>query len=240
MCNISIKHTERKIFLLVSFVRTILLYVLVITAMRIMGKKQVGDLDPIEFVIILLFSELASIPMQDIDLPLVHSLVPIATLISLELIISALSLKSRKLRLLLDGKPVIIVRHGKMDISIMRSLRYSIDEVLELLRQEGYADIRDVEFAIMENSGRISIIPSVSGKIPSVKDLRLDLPPGAMPFPVIVDGKIAPENLSAAGINETDLHNLLKEKGIHSVEEIFYAAYDSCGDFYFQKKEAKK
>lgn len=226
--------------MLVSFTRTIILYILVIIAMRIMGKKQVGDLDPIEFVIILLFSELASIPMQDIDLPLVHSLVPIATLISLELIISALTLKSRRLRLLLDGKPVIIVRHGKMDISIMKSLRYSIDELLELLRQEGYADIRDVEFAILENSGKISIIPSVSGKVPTAKDLNLKLDPGAMPFPVIIDGKIIPENLAAAGITERKLNNLLHAKGIQSPTKIFYAAYDSCGDFYFQEKEMKK
>jgi len=226
--------------LIVSFTRTVILYILVIIAMRIMGKKQVGDLDPIEFVIILLFSELASIPMQDIDLPLVHSLVPIATLISLELIISALTLKSRRLRLLLDGKPVIIVRHGEMDISIMKSLRYSIDEVLELLRQEGYADIRDVEFAILENSGKISIIPSISGKVPSAKDLNLELGPGAMPFPVIIDGEIIPENLTAAGITEKKLNNLLHAKGIGSVSEVFYAAYDSCGEFYFQKKEMRK
>ncbi|MBR2878463.1 MAG: DUF421 domain-containing protein [Clostridia bacterium] len=226
--------------MLVSFTRTIILYILVIIAMRIMDKKQVGDLDPIEFVIILLFSELASIPMQDIDLPLVHSLVPIATLISLELIISALTLKSRRLRLLLDGKPVIIVRHGKMDISIMKSLRYSIDELLELLRQEGYADIRDVEFAILENSGKISIIPSVSGKVPTAKDLNLKLGPGAMPFPVILDGKIVPENLTAAGINKSKLDKLLHQKGISSVKEVFYAVYDSCGEFYLQKKEMKK
>ncbi len=205
-----------------------------------MGKKQVGDLDPIEFVIILLFSELASIPMQDIDLPLVHSLVPIATLISLELIISALALKSRRLRLLLDGKPVIIVRHGEMDISIMKSLRYSIDELLELLRQEGYADIRDVEFAILENSGKISIIPSISGKVPSAKDLNLDLGLGAMPFPVILDGEIIHENLTSAGITEKKLNNLLHAKGIQSATEVFYAVYDSCGEFYFQKKEMKK
>ena len=226
--------------MLVSLTRTIILYIFVIIAMRIMGKKQVGDLDPIEFVIILLFSELASLPMQDIDLPLVHSFVPIATLISLELIISALSLKSRRLRLLLDGKPVIIVRHGEMDISVMKSLRYSIDEVLELLRQEGYADIRDVEFAIMENSGKISIIPSISAKVPSAKDLNLKLGPGAMPYPVILDGKIASENLLAAGISEEKLKKLLSKQGIKSTKEIFYAVYDSCGEFYFQKKEMKK
>ena len=236
MCNINIKRIERKIFLLASFIRTIILYILVIVAMRIMGKKQVGDLDPIEFVIILLFSELASIPMQDMDLPLVHSLVPISTLISLELILSTLTLKSRRLRILLDGRPVIVVRHGKMDVTVMKSLRYSIEEVLELLRQEGYADIRDVEFAILENSGKMSVIPSVSGKVPTAADLNLKLKPGAMPFPVIIDGKISPENLKSAGITENELKKKLSSRGISSAAEVFYAAYDTCGEFYFQKK----
>ena len=225
--------------MLVSCIRTVFLYVILIATVRIMGKKQVGELEPAELVVVFLLSELASIPMQDMNLPLMSSIVPIATLISLEIIISVITLKSRWARKLLQGKPAILINKGVLVEQEMRRQCYNLDEIMEQIRHEGYADIRDVEYAILENSGKISVIPSARGKALTASDMNVKGSPGAMPYIVIADGKIAKKGLELSGISETELMNKLKKKGIRNPAEVFYAIVDSGGAFYFQKKGVK-
>lgn len=223
--------------MLVSFARTFFLYILVVIAIRLMGKKQVGQLEPVEFVIILLLSELASIPMQDMNLPLMHSVVPIISLVGLEILISLITLKLKCLRDAFQGKPVILIHQGVMDIQKMKSTRVNIDEVMEEIRQAGYADIRDVEYAILENSGMVSIIPAARNKPVTVDDLKLKTKPGAYPFVVINDGKVVEESLQLAGLTRQQLESHLTENKIPNVKNVFYAVLDSNGEFYFQLKE---
>ncbi len=223
--------------MLVNFARTIFLYLIVTVTMRILGKKQVGQLETSEFVIVLLLSELAAVPMQDTDIPLINSIVPIVTLLSLELFLSAGAMKIKWLRDVLQGKPVIIISHGKMDVKNLKATRYNIDEVMEEIRRAGYADIRDVEFAVLENSGTVSVIPSARGKAVTTEDLKLNVSGDAMPYIVINDGVIDKSALSAAGISENQLEKLLAKNKISTPDKVFFAVFDSAGEFYFQLKQ---
>ncbi len=226
--------------MLVNFGRTIFLYILILITMRVLGKKQVGQLETSEFVIVLLLSELAAVPMQDVDIPLMNCIIPIITLLCLEISVSLLSLKSKTLRDILQGKPTVIVRHGEMDIDALESTRYNIDEVMEEIRQAGYSDIRDVEFAVLENSGNVSVIPSARGRGVTPSDLGIKSSPGAMPYIVISDGKPDRTAMKRCGLSDSGLLKLLKKNGIKSPHDVFFAVYDSRGEFYFQLRQVKK
>ena len=225
--------------MLVSCIRTVILYIILIVTVRIMGKKQVGELEPAELVVVFLLSELASIPMQDMNLPLMSNIVPIATLISLEILISVLTLKSRFLRKIFQGRPAILINKGVIVEQEMRRQCYNLDEIMEQIRNEGYADIRDVEYAILENSGKISVIPSARGKALTAADMDIKGTPGALPYLVIADGKIAQKGLQLSGLNKQELMKMLGKNGIKKPSEVFYAVMDSAGEFYFQKRGAK-
>ena len=222
--------------MLVNLARTVFLYIIVITTMRVLGKKQVGQLETAEFVIVVLLSELAAVPMQDVDIPLMNSVIPIATLLCLEIGLSVCAMKVKWIRDILQGKPVIIVKQGKMDITGLKATRYNIDEVMEEIRQGGYSDIRDIEYAILENSGKVSIIPAARNKTVTVDDLKIKTKPGAFPHVVINDGKIISDELTAAGLTVQQLQNQLNLQKIPSAEDVFFAVYDSLGEFYFQLK----
>lgn len=223
--------------MLVSCIRTVFLYVVLIITIRIMGKKQVGELEPSELVVVFLLSELASIPMQDMNLPLMSSIIPIATLISLEILVSVITLKSRFARKLLQGTPAIIIEKGKLVESEMKRHCYNIDELLEQIRNEGYSDLRDVEFAIIENNGKISVIPSAKGKAVTAADLGIECSPGTMPYIVVADGRIASRGIEIAGTTEKEVLKKLKSNGVKNIKEVLFAIVDSSGDFYFQVKE---
>lgn len=225
--------------MIVSCIRTVFLYIVLIITIRIMGKKQVGELEPAELVIVFLLSELASIPMQDMNLPLMSSIVPIATLISLEIIVSVLTLKSRTVRRWLQGKPSILIEKGKLVESEMKRHCYNIDEILEQIRNEGYSDIRDVEYAVLENNGKISVIPSARGKALTASDMGIETQPGTMPYLVIADGKICPNGLKLTGTSEKELIKKMKKENIKNPEDLIFAIIDSMGEFYYQRKEKK-
>lgn len=222
--------------MLVSCIRTVFLYIVLIITIRIMGKKQVGELEPSELVIVFLLSELASIPMQDMNLPLMSSIVPIATLISLEILVSVITLKSRFARKLFQGSPAILIDRGKFVEEEMRKHCYNIDEMFEQIRNEGYSDLRDVEYAILENNGKLSVIPSARGKALTASDMGIKVSGGSMPYIVIADGKIAKHGLKLAKTNESELMKKLKSSGVKNVKDVFFAVIDSSGEFYFQKK----
>lgn len=226
--------------MLVSCIRTVVLYVILIITVRVMGKKQVGELEPAELVVVFLLSELASIPMQDMKLPLMSSIVPIATLISLQILLSIIILKSRFLRKVFQGTPSILISKGMLMEQEMRKQRYNIDELMEQVRREGYSDVSEIEYAILENSGKISVIPSAKGKALTAPDMKIEGSPGVFPFIVIADGKIAKKGLQLSGLTEEQLMRRLRKNGIKHPSEVFFATMDSLGEFHFQKKEKKK
>ena len=174
--------------MLINYIRTLILYVLVVIAMRLMGKKQIGQLQPSEFVIALMLYELATFPIQDTAIPLLYGVLPILTLVSLEIAVSILLLKSGRLRSLLEGDEAIIIKHGVLQESVMQKMRYNINDVLEELRSSGITDIREVEYAILETNGNLSIVPKAQKRPVCADDLKLQLKADSFYFPIINNG----------------------------------------------------
>lgn len=210
--------------MIILFLRTIILYLSMIVAMRIMGKKQVGELQPSELVVSIAISDLASIPMQDMNQPLLSGLIPIITLMCMEVILSFASLKSRIIRNALSGKPCILIRHGKICEKELQKMRYNLSDLTEELRTAGYPDVRDVEYAILETTGVLNIVPT-SGKRPlTPEDINLPVSPSSLMITVISDGEILYESLKGAGYDEKWLKDKMKKEGIEKTSDVFYAA----------------
>lgn len=220
--------------MLISFVRTIILYLLVIAAMRIMGKRQIGQLQPSEFVIAMMLAELATIPMQDVNIPLIYGILPIMTLISIEILISVIVLKSAKARRLFEGKACVLVRDGLFDIEALRKLRYNIDDVMEELRTNGYTDIREVAYVILETSGTVSIIPKSSQRPPTAEELDVEVKKCSLPEIIIKDRHLYKEGMEKLHISSEELLQLLHKHQIQNVEDVFFATLDENKKFYYQ------
>lgn len=220
----------------ISFFRTIILYICVIAAIRIMGKRQVGELDPAELVITILISDLAAVPMQDLGIPLFTGLIPIAVLISFEIIISFLAIKSRSFRRIINGQPAIIIRKGQLDIKKIRDLRMTTDEIVETLRKQNISTISDVKYGVIEPDGTLSVV--LTGPQQPVTAEMLGISPKDMGLPVIVisDGAIVKKSLSILKMDEKELLNRLKNQGV-ALKDVFLMTLDDCGNTFLQKKE---
>ena len=223
--------------MLVNYIRTLILYAVVVIAMRLMGKKQIGQLQPSEFVIALMLSELASVPMQDTAIPLLYGIIPIFTLMAIEIAVSVLSLKSRKARSFLEGDAVIIIKHSVLQIEQMKRMRYNINDVTEELRRSGISDIRQVEYAILETDGTLSIVPKSINRPVTAEDMKMKLPEEPFYFTVISDGKYDDEALENAGLSREKIEKILRKKGITSEKKVFFGAADENGKFYCQLYE---
>jgi uncharacterized membrane protein YcaP (DUF421 family) len=204
--------------------------------MRIMGKRQIGELQPFELVIAIMLSELAAVPMQDTGIPLINGIIPILTLMCIEIIISFLTLKSQKLRRVVCGIPSILIEHGKLNEIEMQKQRFNLDDLMEDLRMLGYLDISDIEYAIVENSGKMSIIPKSDASTPTRKDLKIKENDSSLPIGIILDGKLNKENLRVSGYDEAWLSKQLKKSHVDRYEEVFIAILDSKGSLFVQKR----
>lgn len=174
----------------IVLIRTIILYLLVILSMRLMGKKQIGELEPFELAITIMISELASLPMQDSRIPLLHGIVPILTLLIVQTMLSIIQLKSEKLRSIITGEPSLLIENGKINFKELKNQRFSINDMMEELRLQGYYDLQNVEYAILETSGQLSIIPKTEESPVTKKDLSLQTTQERLPVTLILDGKI--------------------------------------------------
>nr|WP_302650315.1 DUF421 domain-containing protein [uncultured Agathobaculum sp.] len=222
----------------VPLLRTLLLYCAVIAAVRLMGKRQIGELDPSELVVTILVSDLAAVPMQDLGIPMVSGLVPIATLIVLEILLSFLALKSRPFRRLLNGQPAIIIRSGQLDIQKLRQMRLTTDEVVETLRKQNVASVADVKYGVIEPDGTLTVIPR-QAKQPVTADM-LGLTPNdaGLPLVVISDGKLVERSLRLLHLDPRDILNRLDNQSI-ALSDVFLMTLDDCGNTFLQRKEGR-
>ena len=220
--------------MLISFVRTIILYAVVVIAMRIMGKRQIGELQPSEFVVAIMISELAAIPMQATGIPLVNGIVPIVTLMAAEVGVSYVSLKNKKARDIISGKPSILIRNGQIDIAEMKRLRFNIDDLIEELRISNFPNISDVELAILETNGKLSVQPKGEKQGVTLSDLGIQPSPNGLTNIVISDGVLDHKALHRAGYDEQWLEKKLKQYNIFSYERVFIAGVDNLGNLSFQ------
>lgn len=222
----------------VPLLRTLLLYCAVIAAVRLMGKRQIGELDPSELVVTILVSDLAAVPMQDLGIPMLSGLVPIATLIVLEILLSFLALKSRPFRRLLNGQPAIIIRSGQLDIQKLRQMRLTTDEVVETLRKQNVASVADVKYGVIEPDGTLTVIPR-QAKQPVTADM-LGLTPNdaGLPLVVISDGKLVERSLRLLHLDPRDILNRLDNQSI-ALSDVFLMTLDDCGNTFLQRKEGR-
>jgi len=185
-------------------------YVFIILIYRLMGKREVGQLGIIDLIVSILIAELVAISVEDLSVSIFKSIIPIICLVVLQIVLSYSSLKSAKLRTLLDGVPVFIVKNGKINYKEMVRQKYGLDDLLEQMREKGYRNIEEIEYAILENNGTLSVFPYVKKKTGS-----------PLPLAIILDGKIQGDTLMELGKTERELRELIKNKGV-KLEEIFY------------------
>lgn len=220
--------------MLVVFFRTLILYSLVVIVMRIMGKRQIGQLQPFELVIAIMISDLAAVPMQNTGIPLVNGIVPIITLLATQLLISLLSIKSIRARAVICGKPTILIEKGKINESALRKELYTINDLLEQLRIINYPNIADIEYAILETSGQISVIPKSQKRPLNPEDMDIKTDYEGISIDLIIDGRILSDNLTKAGKDRSWLLRELRKQQYDKPEKIFYACIDPSGKLHIQ------
>lgn len=209
----------------IVFIRSVLIYGIVIFAVRLMGKRQLGELQPSELVITILISNIATLPMEDTSVPLLTGILPVLTLVCFEVIMSWLSLKSKKLRRLISGSPKIIIRDGKIAQQTMRDLRLTVDDLLMALRSQQVFTPEDVQFAIIETTGAVSVYPKASCRTVTQADICIENQSKDPPVVVISDGVIIEKALTALGRDKNWLQKKLCGTGL-TTEKIFLAMTD--------------
>ena len=225
--------------MMTAFVRTIILYFFIMAGMRLMGKRQIGELEPSELVLTMMISDLAAVPMQDFGIPLLSGLVPILTLLALSLLLSQLSLRNLRLRALICGTPAVPIRQGVLQQGAMRRNRYTVDELLEELREQGFTRVEDVKYAVLENSGQLTVFPWTAQQPPTAQQLGLDLEDDVtLPTVLINDGRVIRQNLKSCGRDENWLRRELARQGVPSPREVFLLTLDEQGAVLCVRKEA--
>lgn len=206
--------------MILSYLRTLLLYMVLIFCVRLMGKRQIGEMEPAEFVVTMLLANLAAIPMQDGAIPLYSGLVPILTVLGMELVLSGLILHSVVFRRFLCGKPVILINNGKILQENLRRTRVTLDELTGHLREKDVLDIRTVQYAILETDGNLSVFPYPKERPASAKDAGIHPKQQFLPVTVIEDGYLSQENLKRAGKDETWLNQVLRENNAEAKQTL--------------------
>lgn len=241
-------------------IRTVLIYLIVFLIMRFMGKREIGKLSVLDLVISVMIAEIAVIVIEDTERPITDGVLPMVLLMVIQIGLAYLTLKNRKLRQLIDGKPTVIIERGKLNSEAMRKQRYNLDDLMVQLRENHMPTVADVEFAILETSGKLSVIPKekpqnngISSEMdssPSIPDEGMRQPPRvtelAKPFPknyrfeslpvaLIMDGKVT-ENLELIGKNRFWLNHQLKERGINDIKQVFLCTIDHRGRLFIDSR----
>ncbi len=222
--------------MILSYFRTIFLYLILIAVIRLMGKRQIGQMEPSEFVVTMLVANLASIPMQDGGIPLFSGVIPIITVLGIELVLSALSLRSLKIRRLLCGKPVILIENGNILQKNLKKTRVTLDELTGHLREKDVLDLRAVQYAILETNGNLSVFPYPKEKPASAKDAGIPAKPQCLPITIISDGRLLTDNLAVAKKDMLWVQRVLKEKEA-TVADTWLLTVDKADHILFYRKE---
>ncbi len=225
--------------MIISLIRAIILYTLIIFAIRLMGKRQIGELQPGELAITILISNIAVLPIENIDVPLILGAVPILTLVCFELLLSILSMKSSKLRTILSGKPIFVIENGKINQKAINSLRFTIDDLTEGLRSCEVFDISQVAYAIVETNGTMSVVKKFQSQNVTPKMLKLENQQTIIPMVIISDGKVVEDNLKEIGLTRKWLFDKLKKENL-SADNIFIMTADNNEKTFIALKENSK
>lgn len=224
--------------MLIVILRTLILYALVVLVLRLLGKRQVGQLQPFELVVIIMISELAAIPSEDVGIPLLSGVIPIVVLLMAGVTLSYMTLKSERARAVICGTPTVVVERGRILDKELQRMRYNLSDLLEQLRVKNVANIADVEYAILETNGELSVIPK-SAKRPVIpEDMQLNPKYEGLPLTLVMDGKVNLENLQKAKVDMRWLESELKKYQVNKVDQVLLASLDSTGTLFVQGKAA--
>ena len=225
--------------MLISIFRVFVLYLLVILVMRIMGKREIGQLQPYELAITLIISELVTLPMEDNAIPLLDGVIPVFTITLAQVTLSYLTTKSQWFQDFISGKYTIVIENGKMIQKNMTKQKYNITELLEQLRMNGVTKIDDVQYAILETSGQLSVILKAPKQPATAEQMLVNTVYEGLPINIILDGKIVQENLKSANLTIEDVNKRLKEDELN-IKDVFFACINAKGEYYIQKKELER
>ena len=222
--------------MVLAYFRTIILYGVLILVVRLMGKRQIGQMEPSEFVVAILVADLASVPMQDGGIPLFSGLIPILTVLGIELVLAGASMRSIRLRKLLCGKPVILIENGNILQQNLRKTRVTLDELTGHLREKDVLDLRSVQYAILETNGNLSVFPYPKDRPASAKESGIQAGKQYIPLTVVSDGCLLKDNLQKAGKDEKWLKKVLSQHGTR-VEDTYLLTVDGGDRVVFYRKE---
>ncbi len=224
--------------MLTTFLRSIVLYVIVLVVMRLMGKREIGQLQPFELVISIMIADLASIPMSELGIPIFNGIIPILGLLAMHLVISFFNMKFVKFREITCGKPSILIFRGKIDEQVLIKERFTLNELQERMRENNVFNIGDIEYAILETNGNISIILKPSKRNTICEDFNIEPDYEGLPYDLVLDGQVMYENLTKLG---KDYKWLSKQvaKFKTTPEHCLIATIDGKGNFFCQEKEGK-
>lgn len=223
--------------MIVFFLRTLVLYLLLVGVIRLMGKRQVGQVEPAEFVVTMLSANLVTIPMQDFSVPVYTGVIPIVTVLAMELILSAATVKSVGLRRIFCGKPVILIENGRVLQKNLQKTRISLDELTGQLRLKDILDITQVQYAILETNGNFSVFPYPQFRPAAAKEAGIPVAPQGLPYTIVCDGHLLSENLAPAGKDAAWVQRELKKRGA-TLQGTWYLAVDDQGHVIFYEREA--
>ena len=222
----------------ITVLRTALLYGLLIFAVRLMGKRQVAEMEPAEFVVTMLLANLAAVPMQDNALPLLSGIAPIFTILGLELVLAVLAMKLMPVRRMLNGVPTLLIREGKIDQRALAAARVSLDELEQKLREKDVFDCAQVAFAILETDGELTVMPVAAEQPATKRDVGAKPAPAALWYNVVADGVVLSDNLRRAGFDRAWLRRELAHRGCRP-RDVFLLAVDPKGNLRFERKEKR-
>jgi len=215
--------------------RAVIIYFVVVFLYRLMGKRQLGQMQPFELVLTLIIADLATIPMAEVSVPVLHGIVPLFTLVILHFVLTFLCKISNKFSSFLSGKPVIVINPNGIDYRALKNLSLSIDDLFEAIRGSGYFSLDQIQYAIMETNGKLSVMPKSQFSPVTIQDLKLQIEENVIPVNIINEGKLVKENLTIAEIDEKYVHEILQKLGIKKVNEVLVMTLDKNGQIFYQK-----
>ena len=227
--------------MLTIIIRSILIYLIVLLVFRLMGKRQLGQMQPFELVLTLIIADLATIPMAEVSVPVLHGVVPLLTLVVLHFLLTLISRSSQQFSKIISGKPVILVNPKGIDYQAMKKLNLSTDDIFAALRECGYFSLSQIQYAIMETNGKVSVMPKADYAPVTNGDLNTKVEDSFIPIVLICEGKLMKENIELAGINEDEIQKIISQNSSKSkkIKDVLLLTIDKTGQTYLQMKEGE-
>lgn len=224
--------------MLISIIRTVLLYAFIIFAIRLMGKRQISDMQPSELVVTMVISDIASLPMQNTSQPLLSGVVPVLVLVAMEVIVSVMMMKSRRFRKLICGSPVVVIADGRLLQSEMKRLRLTVDDLTAQLRQQNIFSLDDVQYCIMETNGMLSVLEKPGKRVPNAEESGVTIEDNKLETVVVSDGEIIDSSVNMIQNGKEQVRNIL-QKNQTDLKDVFIMTLDGSGTYKIIKKEKR-